>query len=81
LVLHVHSLEYDRVGHKDVAWVYEIERFAMSKADVVIAGSEYTKGIIESIYGLSANKIKVVYNAITPSTNKGPFLQRVSRKI
>ena len=42
LVLHVHSLEYDRVGHKDVAWVYEIERFAMSKADMVIAGSEYT---------------------------------------
>lgn len=70
LVLHIHSLEYDRVGHKDVAWVYEIERFAMSKADVVIAGSEYTKGIIESIYGLSANKIKVVYNALTPSPIK-----------
>jgi glycogen(starch) synthase len=67
LVMHVHSLEYDRVGHKDVAWVYDIERFAMSKADVVIAGSEYTKGIIESNYGLSANKIKVVYNALTPS--------------
>jgi glycogen(starch) synthase len=67
LVMHVHSLEYDRVGHKDVAWVYDVERFAMSKADVVIAGSEYTKGIIESNYGLSANKIKVVYNALTPS--------------
>jgi glycosyltransferase involved in cell wall biosynthesis len=67
LVLHVHSLEYDRVGHKDVAWVYDIERYAMSKADVVIAGSEYTKGIIESNYGLSGNRIKVVYNALTPS--------------
>jgi hypothetical protein len=71
LVLHVHSLEYDRVGHKDVAWVYDIERYAMSKADVVVAGSEYTKGIIEGSYGLSGNKIKVVYNALTPaqSTN------------
>jgi len=67
LVLHVHSLEYDRVGHKDVAWVYEIERFAMSKADLVIAGSEYTRGIIESNYGLSGHKIKVVYNGVAPS--------------
>jgi glycogen(starch) synthase len=67
LVMHVHSLEYDRVGHKDVAWVYDIERFAMSKADVVITSSEYTKGIIESNYGLSGNRIKVVYNALTPS--------------
>lgn len=72
LVLHVHSLEYDRVGHQDVAWVYDIERFAMSKADMVIAGSEYTRGIIESSYGLSANKVKVVYNALTPSTIKLP---------
>ena len=65
LVLHVHSLEYDRVGHRDVSWVYEIERFAMSKADTVIAASDYTKGIIESNYGLSGNRIHTVYNAIT----------------
>lgn len=76
LVLHVHSLEYDRVGHKDVAWVYDIERFAMSKADVVISGSDYTKGIIESNYGLSGNKIKVVYNALTPSEIKSPQYNR-----
>lgn len=67
LVMHVHSLEYDRVGHKDVAWVYDIERYAMSKADVVIVGSEYTRGIIESNYGLSGKKIQVVHNALTPS--------------
>jgi len=72
LVLHVHSLEYDRVGHKDVGWVYEIERYAMSKADAVIAGSQYTKGIIESSYGLSGNKIKVVYNALTPTETVKP---------
>lgn len=65
LVLHVHSLEYDRVGHKDVGWVYDIERFAMSKADKVISVSNYTKGIIESNYGLSQNHIVTVYNAIT----------------
>ena len=65
LVIHVHSLEYDRVGHKDVSWVYQIERFSMSKADMVIAASDYTKGIIESNYGLSCNHIHTIYNAIT----------------
>lgn len=65
LVLHVHSLEYDRVGHKDASWVYDIERYAMSKADKVISVSEYTKGIIESNYGLSNNHIDTVYNAVT----------------
>jgi len=72
LVLHVHSLEYDRVGHKDVSWVYDIERFAMSKANIVITGSEYTKGIIESLYGLSGDGVNVVYNALTPSEFKEP---------
>lgn len=65
LVLHVHSLEYDRVGHKDASWVYDIERFAMSKADMVISTSNYTKGLIESNYGLSSNHIKTINNAIT----------------
>lgn len=65
LVLHVHSLEYDRVGHRDASWVYDIERYAMSKADKVIAASDYTKGIIESNYGLSQNHIKTIHNAVT----------------
>ena len=69
LVLHVHSLEYDRVGHKNVSWVYAIERFAMSKADKVISASDYTKGIIESNYGLSSNQIQTIYNAVTPPEN------------
>ena len=64
LVLHVHSLEYDRVGHKDASWVYDIERFAMSKADKVISASDYTKGIIVSNYGLSLNRIETIYNAV-----------------
>lgn len=65
LVLHVHSLEYDRVGHKNAGWVYNIERFAMSKADIVISTSKYTVGIIESNYGLSGARIKTIHNAIT----------------
>lgn len=65
LVLHVHSLEFDRVGHSNVSWVYDVERYAMSKADKVISVSNYTKGIVESIYGLSGNNIETVYNAIS----------------
>lgn len=65
LVIHVHSLEYDRVGHKDASWVYHIERYAMSKADKVISASDYTKGLIESNYGLSSNQITTVYNAVS----------------
>ena len=77
LILHVHSLEYDRVGHKDVSWVYGVERYAMSKADLVITTSEYTKGIIEDSYGLSGHKIHVVHNAVTPlaKTQKQEFLK------
>ena len=71
LVLHVHSLEFDRVGHKDVAWVYGIERFAMTKADMVISVSNYTKGIIESIYGLSGNMIRTIHNAVKPPERIG----------
>lgn len=66
LILHVHSLEYDRVGHQDVSWVYGVERYAMSRADLVITASEYTKGLIEESYGLSGHKIHVVHNAVTP---------------
>ena len=65
LVLHVHSLEYDRVGHKDASWVYDIERYALSKADKVLTTSNYTKGIIESNYGLSQRHIETVPNAVT----------------
>lgn len=79
LVLHVHSLEYDRVGHKNVSWVYDIERFAMSKADKVISASDYTKGIIESNYGLSSNQIQTIYNAVTVPDNKVENVEKNDR--
>jgi glycosyltransferase involved in cell wall biosynthesis len=66
LVLHIHSLDYDRVGGSNRSWVFNIERYAMSRADKVISVSQYTAGIIFSRYGLSSNKVKVVHNAIDP---------------
>ena len=80
LVLHVHSLEYDRVGHKEASWVYEIERFAMSKADCVISASDYTKGIINSNYGLSQNHIRTIHNAISVPDSLPEKAQKLHEK-
>lgn len=67
LVLTVHSTEYDRSG-----WIYpnqwfvDIEREGMQKADRVIAVSEFTKRVMVEKYGIPAEKISVVYNAVYP---------------
>jgi glycosyltransferase involved in cell wall biosynthesis len=66
LVLHVHSLDYDRTGTGSKTWVFNIERYALSKADMVISVSEYTSGIIFSRYGLSSKKVVVVHNGVQP---------------
>ena len=67
LVLHVHSLDYDRAGPALRSWVFNVERYCMSKADIVIAVSEYTAGIVHSRYGLSSRHVATVYNGIEPS--------------
>lgn len=70
LVLHIHSLETDRIGEQhDFSGnaVFEIEKSAMLKADRVIPVSEYTKRCMIRLYGIPENKIFPVYNAIDPS--------------
>jgi glycogen(starch) synthase len=65
LVVHVHALEFDRSGEAVNQQVYEIERFGMTHADRVVAVSHYTKDLIARRYGISPDKISVVYNATT----------------
>ncbi|MDP3645981.1 MAG: glycosyltransferase family 4 protein [bacterium] len=70
LIVHVHATEFDRCGGP---WginhdVYEIEKAGMEDADVVIAVSELTKNILIQNYGISPNKIRVVYNGIDETT-------------
>ena len=65
-MLTVHSLDYDATGTGSKTWVFNIERYALSKADMVISVSEYTAGIIFSRYGLSSRKVAVVYNGVEP---------------
>ncbi|QHL86674.1 glycosyltransferase [Nibribacter ruber] len=62
LVLHVHSLTFDRQVAQPWGWVYELEAKAMQQADLILAVSERTAHMIATRYGVSKSKIKVVYN-------------------
>ncbi len=69
LIVHVHSTEFDRSGGGTGNPIArEIEYQGLIMADRIIAVSEVTKGIIISEYGIPADKIEVVYNAIDPSS-------------
>ncbi len=72
LILHVHSLDYDRVGAIGRSWVFNIEKYAFSRADLVIPVSNYTAGIIYSRYGLSSKKVLPVHNGIDEISHKVP---------
>lgn len=70
LVVHVHSLETDRIGThaKFMAEnaVYDIEKYGMTEADLCIPVSHYTKNCAAEHYGIDADKCRPVYNAIDP---------------
>ena len=69
LVIHIHSLETDRVGDLakgDWTRVYEVEKKAMEKADRIIPVSRYTQDCAIKNYGISEEKFYPVHNAIDP---------------
>lgn len=67
LIVHVHATEFDRGGGSANTRVYEIEKEGLERAHAVIAVSNYTKNKIIKHYGVSPQKIRVVYNAIDQS--------------
>lgn len=70
LVVHIHSLETDRVGAKakgDWNKVFEVERKGMEKADCIIPVSRYTQECAMEHYGIAAEKFYPVHNAIDPA--------------
>ncbi len=69
LVVHVHSTEFDRSGEHVNQPIYDIERRGMHAADKIIAVSHLTRNIIISRYGVSGEKIEVVYNGVDRSGN------------
>lgn len=64
LALHVHALDYDRGGPDSRGWIYDLEKYAMQHADVIIPVSKYTGDIIEGHYGIERNKIFPVHNGV-----------------
>lgn len=69
LIVHVHATEFDRAGgNKGNPIVHEIEYQGLMMADRIFAVSAITKQIIVDKYGIPADKVEVVYNAIDPSS-------------
>lgn len=65
LIVHVHATEFDRSGElAGNPIVHEIEYQGLMMADRIIAVSNITKDIIVSKYGIPADKIEVMHNAI-----------------
>lgn len=65
LIVHVHATEFDRSGEvSGNPLVHEIEYQGLMMADRIIAVSGITKDIIVKRYGIPADKVEVVYNAI-----------------
>lgn len=67
LVVHVHSLEYDRSGSNGNSGIIDIERLGVTESDAIVAVSHYTKGVIQSQHGVSADKIHVSHNGVYSS--------------
>ena len=80
LVLHVHSLDYDRNSMKTDSWVFKVEKLAFQHADHIITVSKYSKNIIKKVYGIPAKKIHVVHNGHSQTNfpdSASPFNERI----
>ena len=64
LVVHMHATEFDRSGENINRRVYAIEKAGMQAADRVIAVSELTRRIVIGKYGILADKVVMVHNAV-----------------
>jgi len=77
LVLHVHSLEYDRSGENVNGEILDIEKEGLEQADHIIAVSHRTKRMIVERYGIPPQKVSVVYNAV--SRDEAQRIYRIER--
>ena len=65
LIVHVHATEFDRAGgNSGNPIVHEIEYQGLMMADRIVAVSSITRQIIIDKYGIPADKVEVLYNAI-----------------
>ena len=70
LIVHVHATEYDRGGeYNRNTLVYDIEKRGMEAADVVVTVSNWTRNIVIEKYGIPAEKVVTVHNAVDFKTD------------
>jgi hypothetical protein len=62
LLLHIHSLNYDRVGPENQGFVFELEKEGLQVAEHILAVSHYTRNILQEHYGIPKIKITTVHN-------------------
>ncbi|MFW2387480.1 MAG: glycosyltransferase [Polyangiales bacterium] len=80
LMVHVHSLEYDRAGHGADRGIVEIEHQGLEAATRVIAVSYYTRGLINRIHGTPLDKISVVHNGVYARETVEAYTEQRSSK-
>ena len=66
LVVHVHATDFDRSGGNVNPGVYEMEKRGMEAADKIITVSNLTRNTVIHNYGIAADKVVTVYNAVDP---------------
>jgi len=82
LIAHVHATEYDRSGESVNPPVFEIEKAGMEAADHILAVSQLTKNTIINKYGIPAEKVSVLHNAVLDaSIIKSKYQKKVPEKI
>ncbi|MCA9354266.1 MAG: glycosyltransferase family 4 protein [Candidatus Kaiserbacteria bacterium] len=63
LILHVHATSFDQAASDNVdPSIYKIEREAFAMADKIVTVSNFTKNIIVTKHGASADRVEVVHN-------------------
>lgn len=78
LVIHVHATEFDRSGESVNQVVYDIERYGIDNADLIITVSNLTRETVINKYGADPNKVVVVHNGVLP---KEEVQQLYSKKV
>ncbi|GAA5480527.1 glycosyltransferase family 4 protein [Haloferula helveola] len=66
MILHLHSLEFDRAGSGGSGWIRRIEQTGMRTADRVVVVSRYMAEVCVREYGIGPRRLEVVHNGVTP---------------
>lgn len=75
VVIQYHGSGFDSEHNSRKLWVW-LSNFMLRRADIVIALGKYWRDFFENKCGVSAKRLKIVYNAVP---DFGPVIQRIQR--